>query len=233
MPTNTTDQQITIPIGTDGADNPQAFIDQIADIETRLVLKYANEADRTARHTAPLEGDLTDLAAENRYDTYTGTVYVSTYTRSLFAVTERLTDAAAINNSIVLVPDAIMTVALPIAGRFNWDLILYYDATQAADLRLAMTWPAGVTLSRWGAQGLAVGAGGTTGDAQFATATASAAIIPIGAAGVGAIVAARAHGTLTMGGTAGNFVVNYAQNTADVSNLVVRQGSRLHVWRVA
>lgn len=233
MPTNTTDQQITLPIGTDGANNPLAFLDQIADIETRLVLKYTDEADRTARHTAPVEGDLTGLATENRYDTYDGVNYVSTFTRSLFSIAERVTDAAAINASIVPVADAVLVSTLPTAGRFNWDLALYYDSATAADLRLGMTWPAAVTLARWGVQGLATGAAATTGDGQFATASASAAIIALGGAGVGTIVGCVASGTLTMGGTGGAFTVTYAQNTSDATNTTIRAGSRLRMWRVA
>src|SRR3990172_9173986 len=145
MPTNTSDQQITIPIGTDGANNPQAFIDQIADIEGRLVLKYTDEADRAARHAAPVEGDLTGLATENRYDTYDGANYVSTFTRSLFTNVERVTDATTITSGTTgttLVSDPILISALPTAGRFNWEAVIFYDSPTAADFKMAMTWPA-------------------------------------------------------------------------------------------
>ena len=77
MSTVTPDQGIVIPIGTDAADNPQAFIDQTAGVESRLVLRYTNLADRTARHTAPVEGQITDLAAESRMDAYDGDGYFS------------------------------------------------------------------------------------------------------------------------------------------------------------
>lgn len=235
MPANTTDQQITYPIGTDTANNPVAFTSMLAGVETRLVLKYANEADRAARHTAPQEGDLTGLAAENRYDTYDGANYVSTFTRSLFFAATRTTDSANIISSTGLVADTVMTCPLPTVGRFEWNAVWFYDSSTTADFKFAMSWPAAVTNPRWGIQGLATGATLTTGDGQFGTANASGTALAVGGAGVGTAntLMALASGTVTMGGTAGNLVVSYAQNTVDATNSVCRIGSRLHVWRVA
>lgn len=238
MPTNTPDQQITVPIGGDAANNPAAFLAQIADVETRLVLKYTDEADRTARHTAPVEGDLTGLATENRYDTYDGANYVSTFTRSLFTHVERVTDATTITSGTTgttLVSDSVLVSALPTAGRFNWEVVMFYDSPTAADFKMAMTWPAGVTLARWGLHGPATGVASTTGDGQFGVATVSGTAIATGSAGAGTAntVMTVAKGTLTMGGTAGNLTVQYAQNTADAGNTIPRAGCRLQVWRVA
>ena len=106
MPSNTTDQQITRPIGTDGAANPLAFTDMLADVETRLVLKYTTTADRAARHTAPIENDLTGLSTNNRFDVYDGANYVSLNARSFHGFAVRTVDGTAgtglVNNVTVL-----------------------------------------------------------------------------------------------------------------------------------
>jgi hypothetical protein len=232
MSTNTPDQQITIPVGPDLANNPLAFTDMIADVETRLVLKYTNEADRTARHTAPVEGDVTDLAAENRRDCFEGAVYYSDYTRGLFTKAFRTTDAAPINGSTTLVSDAVLLSALPTAGTFMWEAMFFYDSSQTADFKVAYTWPAGAVAS-WGMKGLATTATATTGDGQFAVQTASGTATPVGGAAVGTRTICTTYGHIVMGGTAGNLQTQYAQNTSDATNTTVRIGSRLLVWRVA
>lgn len=232
MSTNTPDQQITIPVGTDLADNPLAFTDMIADVETRLVLKYTNEADRTARHTAPVEGDVTDLATENRRDAYDGTVYLSDFTRGLFTKAFRTTDAAAINNSTVLVSDAVLVSALPTAGTFMWEAVFFYDSSQAGDFKVAYTWPAGA-VATWGMTGLATAATATTGDGQFAVQTVSGTSTAVGGAAVATRTICTTYGHIVMGGTAGNLQTQYAQQTADATPTTVRIGSRLLVWRVA
>ena len=136
MSTVTTDQGIVIPVGTDAADNPQAFIDQTAGVESRLVLRYTDLADRTARHTAPVEGQLTDLAAESRMDAYDGAAYISAATRGLHARKMRTTNAAVINNSVTLVSDATLTVALDVTGTYRFYGRIYYDGSVAGDFKL-------------------------------------------------------------------------------------------------
>lgn len=231
MSTNTPDQQITRPVGTDLANNPSAFTDMIADVETRLVLKYTTEADRTARHTAPLENDLTGLSTDNRFDVYDGANYISLRTRSAFTTVYRTTDAAAINASTILVSDAVLLSALPTAGTFMWEAVFFYDSSQAADFKVAYTWPAGATAT-WGMTGLAAAATATTGDGQFAVQTVSGTATPVGGAAVGTRTICTTWGHIVMGGTAGNLQTQYAQNTSDATNTTVRIGTRLTVWRV-
>lgn len=234
MPTDTPDQQITRPVDADTADNPVAFTNMLADVEPRLVRRYTNEADRTARMTAVSEGDVSHLAAEDRTEVYTGTTHVSLFTRSVWAEKVRTTDAAAINNSTVLVNDATLVVALPTAGRFHFDLLLFYDASTTADIKVAFTIPAGASI-RWAGVGgnNTLAAGSAPG--MWLAANASGTSVTFGANGTTAanMVAMMAKGAVVMGGTAGNLQLQYAQATADPTDLIVRSSSRLTLWRVS
>lgn len=228
MSTNTPDQQITIPVGTDGALVPTAFNDFVADVETRLVLKYTDLADRTARHTAPLTGDTTDLAAEARTDTYNGAGYISQAARGLYARRMRTTDAAAIVNN-ALVSDATLTVALDAVGTYTFRGRIYYDASTVADFKLAFTFPAvAANGAKWGLMGRDAT---TATNITAAVATASGTAIPAGGNGVGTATFVDFDGFITVTAT-GNLVTQYAQNTTEATNMTVRFGSYLEVMRV-
>lgn len=233
MPSNTTDQQITLPIGADSADNPVAFIDQTADVEPRLVRTYTNEADRTAKMLALVENNISGLAAEDRVEVYNGTNHISLYSRGIFANRFRTVDAAPVNNSTVLVPDAVLVVALPTAGRFQFELVLFYDSSTAADFKVAFTIPAGA-VTRWGGVGPSTAVSSGVGTGQFSVAIGSGTTITYGGSGTGTAntLVIPIKGNVLMGGTAGNLQVQYAQQTADPTDTVVRAHSRLHVWRV-
>jgi hypothetical protein len=225
MSTVTTDQGIVIPIGTDGADNPQAFIDMIAGVESRLVLRYTDLANRAALHTAPVEGQITDLATEGRMDAYDGATYVSLATRALYARRMRTTDAVAIVNN-TLVSDATLTVPLDVTGLFRFYGRIYYDASIVADFKLAFTWPAvAANGAKWGLMGRDAG---TATNITAAVATASGTAIPAGGNAVGTATFVDFDGFINTTAT-GNLVAQYAQNTTEATNMTVRFGSWLEV----
>lgn len=230
MSTTTTDQGIVIPIGTDAADNPQAFIDQTAGLESRVVLRYTDLANRTALHTAPVEGQLTDLAAENRMDAYEGSTYISATTRGLYARRMRTTNAAAINNSTVLVSDATLTVPLDVTGTFRLYGRIYYDGSTAGDFKLAFTFPAvAANGSKWGMLGRLAA---TATSIEAAVATASGSALAAAGMGVGTSTFVEFDGFINITAT-GNLVAQYAQNTADATNLTIQFGSWLEVLKVS
>ncbi len=229
MSTVTPDQGIIIPVGTDGADNPQAFIDQTAGVESRLVLRYTNLADRTARHTAPVEGQITDLAAESRADAYDGAAYISAGTRGLYARRMRTTNAAVINNSTALVSDATLTVPLDVTGVFRYYGRIYYSCATAADIKAAFTFPAvAANGARWGAIGREAA---TPTNVETYVADGSGVVAILGGTGVAGIQFFDFDGFISTTAT-GNLVTQYAQNTANVSDLTVRFGSWLEVVKV-
>ncbi len=234
MPVNTSDQQITMPIDADSADNPVAFVNSVADIESRLVRIYTNEADRTARMLSLAENNISGLATENRIEVYNGSAHISLHARSLWADLVRTTDATAINNSVVLVSDATLVTALPTAGRFHWNAVLYYDSSVTADFKVAFTMPAGASM-RWGGHGPSTAVATNVGTMQTGVTGTSGTALVYGGSGVGTANTSMLiiNGTISMGGTAGNLQLQYAQSVADPTDTVVRSSSRMQVWRAS
>lgn len=233
MSTNTPDQQITLPVGTDLADNPQAFNDMIADVETRLVLKYTNVADRTARHTGPIENDLTGLAAENRYDAYDGANYVSLESRGYHFYARRTTDGTPVNNSTALVNDPVLVGALQTGGTYQWQAGIFYDSSTTADIKFAFTTPTFAAGNmRWMGQGLATTATTNEGDVRIATVNVSGTATQFGGIGVSTIIFARLEGFITATSSA-NLQLQMAQQNLDATNTTIRTGSYLRAWRIS
>lgn len=235
MSTNTPDQQITIPVGTDIADNPQAFIDMIADVEPRLVLKYTNTADRAARHTAPTENDLTGLATENRYDVYNGSNYISLYSRSFHGSARRITDGSAgngqVNNSTALVNDPSLVVSVDTGATYEWEATVYYDSSTTADIKFAWVTPT-FSAMRWTGQALATTATTNEGDVKIVTVTASGTSSAFGGIGVATVVSIKFEGFITTT-AAGSLQLQFAQQNLDATNTTIRNGSNVKVWRVS
>lgn len=230
MPVNTSDQQITMPVDADSADNPVAFVNMVADVESRLVRTYTDEADRTARMLSLAENNISGLATENRIDAYDGTNHVSLYRRSLFAMVRLTASQTLTASSTALQNVTSIVVAMPAAGTFTFRGVVYYEATTVADIKFAFTIPAGASM-RWNIMGVAVGGAGT-GDATFSTTTTSDASISFGGAGAGTTLAAQIEGDYAAGGTAGNLQFRAAQNTSEASSTIITSRTRLEVFRI-
>lgn len=229
MPTNSADQQITTPIGTDSpARIATAFTDFLADVEGRLVARYASVADRTARHPVGVENEVSALADLNRVEVHDGTNHISLLTRSYSTFAHRTADAAAINNSTALVSDAVLLAPLVTNASYYWDSFLFYDSSTTADFKVAYTWPAGAT-ARWGIMGITTA--GTT-DMTVSTANASGTSLSCGGTGVGTVIWVKMEGFIDTVGTAGNLQTQYAQQALDATNTTVRRGSVLRVYRI-
>jgi hypothetical protein len=81
--------------------------------------------------------------------------------------------------------------------------------------------------------GLATAAAATTGDGQYAVVNVSGTSSPFGGAAVGTRLIAVVDGEVTLAGAGGNLVLQYAQQTLDVSNTVVHLGTAREIWRVS
>lgn len=229
MPSDTPDQQITLPVGADAANNPTAFTNFVADVEQRLVRLYASIADRTARRASVQENEISALADVNRLEVWDGTNDISLYQRSIFGMGRLAADQTLTASSTVLQNVTGMVVAMPTVGTFSFRGVFYYDVAAAADIKFAFTVPAGVAL-RWGGVGAATGGGGT-GDGQWGTAAASGTALAFGGGGVGTVLHCHVEGEYVAGGTAGNLQLQAAQNTGDASVSLVVARSRFEVWR--
>lgn len=229
MPTDTSDQQITMPVDADSADNPVAFVNMVADVESRLVRRYTDEADRTARMLSLTENAISGLATENRLDCYDGSNHVSLYRRGLFAFGIKTANQNLTLSSTTLQDVTQLVFAMPTAGTFTFRGIVYYESATAADIKFAFTIPAGATM-RWNILGVVTTAT-STGDATFTTTTTSDSSVSFGGAGAGVTLCAQIEGDYTAGGTAGNLQFRAAQATSDATQTIITSRSRIEVWR--
>lgn len=231
MPSDTSDQQITLPVGADAANNPLAFTNLVADVEQRLVRLYTNAADRTARRLSVAENELSGLASENRIDVYDGITDISLHSRAFFASIRKINNTTLTPSSTTMQDVGELVVAMPTAGTFAFDGFIIYSSSTTADIKISFTFPAGATV-QW--SGLGVVTGGTlSGDGMFNIISASDSPIALGGNGVGALMSVRIEGVYIAGGTAGNLQFRAAQNTSDATNTVVHANSRMKVWQQA
>ena len=233
MTTLTPNQGIVQQQGTDPANLPGAQAAWLGGEENRLVQRYTNEADRTARNAAPNEGELSHLAAEDRYEGFNAVNWISAFTRSNFQLVRRATDAANINNSTALVSDGTLVTTLPaVTGIFKWRDVIYYSSSQAGDYKIAYLFTAGTVI--WGVIGLAAAATATTGDGQFAVQTVSDTTSALGGAAVGTRLMAVVEGEISLVGVGTSLTLRYAQQTADPTNTVpAYAGSYRQIWRMS
>lgn len=211
MSTTTSDQQLVIPVGPDGAWNPGAFIDYNAGVEGRLVLKYASNADRTARHPSPVAGDLSFVAGNTWYDTWTGSKWLPCTPISAVKTANQTINNTTITN------DTQLFVPLPAANsNYAIDMYLRYSGTTTADFKGTFSVPAGATGS-FGILGITTGAAGTTGDGQF-NENPPGSIISIGGIGAATSLSAHVRGIVRTAGTTGNLQFQWAQDTVDAGN---------------
>lgn len=228
MPADTPDQQITLPVGADLAAVVAMMQSMIADVETRLALRYASEADRTARHAVGTAGEVSDLLAEGRADAFDGTNWVSRNARGFYSHKLRNADLAPINNNAVLANDPVLAVPIGAAGEYVFGGETFYDATTVADLAMAFTWPGAPTKSRWGGMGRNVA---TATNIDALVQTVSGTKLAFGGNGVGTLTWVQFVGFIKDTGVAGTLQQQFAQNTAEVSNLTIYAGSRLWIMR--
>jgi hypothetical protein len=128
----------------------------------------------------------------------------------------RKTADQTVNNSTVLVNDSELFWTPPVSTTYQLRLVLYYNSGTVPDIKAGWSLPAGATLT-WGALYVNT-AGGLTVIGNLGAGTLS-----IG--GLGAEANAEFHGILTMGSTAGNVQLQWAQDTANASNTIVRANS--------
>lgn len=231
MSANTPDQQITYPTGGDLADNPDAFINMLADAEQRLVRTYTTTADRTARMLVLAENEVSGLADTDRLEVYSGTRHVSLAARSHSSLLRRTTDAAAIVSSTALVSDATLVAPLLTNSTYMFDGVIWYASSTVADFKLAFTTPT-FTVMRWTAFGLDVAAAGQFGDLKVAGANSSGSSASFGGAGAAVAIMLRFEGYISTT-AAGNLQTQYAQANVDATNTTALTGSYLRTTLVA
>lgn len=234
MPTNTSNQGITLPVGADVADAPVAFANQTSGLESRLNMRFTDTADRTARVPVPVENQVSLLGTENRTEVYDGTNWVSEYSRSMFAMVRKTANQSVSSGTTgtTLVSATDLVATLPTAGIFGFRAALFYDSPDAADIKFAFPTIAGMT-GTYGIHGISTAGAGGVGTGQFSATTTFGTALICGGVGAGNGLLALIFGEVTMGGTGGALQLQFAQNTADAGNTTLRARSRMEVWRVS
>lgn len=140
----------------------------------------------------------------------------------------RKTADEIVNNSAAVQNDDHLLLALDATAMYRFEFDLFFDAHASADLKIAITVPAGATL-RWWTPGGLNNAGTGWG---MSTITASGTTRDFEANGVGTIRALRIIGFVETAGTAGNLQLQWAQNTANASDATVRENSSLVAYKL-
>lgn len=144
----------------------------------------------------------------------------------------RTSDATAINASTVLVTDSVMQFAVAAAGTYVVEGTIIYDCAAAADLKLRFNFT-GTGTGLFAANALTTAATSSATNQSNAAARELNSNFACGGYGTGTanMAAVLYRGILTATG-AGTFSIQYAQNTSDASDLVVRAGSHLSYRKV-
>lgn len=232
MPANTTDQQIQYPIGTDPADNPNAFLNMLAGVQQRLVRTYTSAADRTTRQIVVAENEISGLADVDRLDVYDGTRNVSLARRSYNNWARLSADSAPQNNTTAAVTALTCTLA-PVGtpATYVFEANIIYSSSAVADIKFGFQHAGlGATLT-WSAMGIANNAAGNSADMKNVVQFTSGLTDDFGGIGVGSGLCWRAIGHMTTSATADTLSLIWGQQNLDPTNTIIRTGSFLRVVR--
>jgi hypothetical protein len=224
MPVNTTDQQITLPVDGDAADVPQSFLDQTADIESRLLKRYADATDRDTRNPTPNNGEMCFLSSANQWMRRHLGVWVPDPFQSAI---RKASEVLVVNNSTAFVLDGELFLPLTPNTFMNFEAALFWDSGATADIKFdwSLVSGAGATMPVWGILGPDVGAAAGVGNVNTVAATAFGTTIARGGGGIGTIISAKMFGTVVVGANSGVLFLRWAQNALEAVNTRLKAGS--------
>lgn len=142
-----------------------------------------------------------------------------------------------INSSTTLQNDdhLVLSVVANAVYLFTLDLYMTESTDYVGDFKMSFTCPTGATFDMHGAGAHATSfTGGTSSDGEWIgklAATSAAATLAFGVGNV--LTGVRIYGRLVMSSTAGNFQLQWAQNTSDASGTTLKAGSYMAMTRVA
>lgn len=130
-----------------------------------------------------------------------------------------------VNNSAVLQNDDDLLVTAEPNSQYDFRLWMVINTGTTPDFKMGWTGPSGATLS-WSVQegNTIVIAAVLQGPFTLAS------VVPLNGAASDQMI--LAEGLLTTGATGGAFRLQWAQNTANVSNTSVKATSRLRLWKL-
>lgn len=227
MPTNTTDQQIPLPIDPDTADAPTFAAAMTAVIEPRLVSRYVNTADRTARNPSPVAGSFSYLTTEARWDRCVTGGGSPVWWEAFPFWVRKTAEAQVVNNSTVFISDTHLLLPVVANARYELSGFWLWDSGVTGDIKFQWIGPAGFTMPLWGVTAPDTALAFSNGFSQ-----AAGTLIARGGAGIGTFVAGLLYGEVVTAGTAGNIQLQWAQNAAEAVNTRMKQDSWIKLIRV-
>jgi hypothetical protein len=135
-----------------------------------------------------------------------------------------------VNNTATLASDSQLTLPVEASTTYALEMYLDYSSATTPDAKVSLSVPASATWSV-APNGLLTSVAATSGSIETASVTTSGSIT-YGGNGAGTHVSANPVGWVKTAGTAGNVVVQWAQNTANASNTVLYTGSWIKLTRV-
>lgn len=221
MPTNLPDQNWTVPAGPDPANNPLGFTDFAGDVLQTVILRYPNTATRDAFNGSRVAGDLSFVTGRTWYDRWTGSKWLPAIPYSVWAQADQV-----VNNSTTLVNSNQLILPLPTANSFyNVSVFARYSSNTTADIKFSFSLPAGA-VAVVGGPLLDTAAGSATGSAFFGETITPA---TAGSGGSGGGIVAKVEAAVSVAGTTGNVIFQFAQNTLNASNTTLHAFSHMTV----
>lgn len=231
MPTVTPDQGLSLPIQADAANEQTAFANYnngASGVENRLVKRYINLADRTARNPAPVAGEISYLTTPGVHYRWTGSTWFELYSLTAYKSVE----TQVVNNSTAFVNDSHLVIGMQANAIYAIDGHFFWDSGNTGKIKFIFTIPAGAASNLWTIAGPDTSSTTTTGVPNWSTSGGVTVALARGAAGIGTPVSGQVRGDVTVAGTAGNLQLQWAQNALEAVNTRVKAGSWLRITRV-
>lgn len=229
MPTSTGDQQLTLPVLGDAADQSVSFGSYNTGAESRLVKRYTNEADRTARNAAPTAGEFSYLTSPGRWDRHVGG---GVWWEAFPLWIRKAAETQVVNNSTVLVNDSHLILPVVTNARYALDGLIIYDSGTTGDIKVGWTVPAAATIPWWYLSGVDVAVTTGIGNLNALPSAAAGTTLARAGSGIGTFTAMILKGHVVTIGTAGNLTLQWAQNAAEAVNTRIKTDSWISLTRV-
>jgi hypothetical protein len=223
--TNTTDQQILLPVNTDLNDVVTHLAGAVnngsgSGIESRLVKRYLSAADRTARNPTPATGELSIRADQLpvSYEYYNGSNWIlmhcNVVTTSDQSWTSNVT-AADVANTL----PAGVGFSIPMAANSRWRFSAYLITTSSTG-QLSAT---GIQPSGCVTDGQILGV--NTSGSYYNTIVQNATATTFGLGIFSTASTEHIHGHILNGSTAGTWKMQFAQGVSSANTSFLLKGS--------
>lgn len=231
MVATTPRNSIPYPQQTDAPNEATAMANMVGQLDRRLVPRFTDTADRTARVPSPTEGMIGYVTARNRFEIYRGGAWVAiNFTRTVYktADTSRTTTTTQ-------TADPHLQLSCVSGRLYLAEAILNISADPGVDAAVSIGGPSGTTGSAfYFTPTLAVT---TMNDTLMALGTAAISLPGTpGTFGVGCVGTqgglTHVRWVLTAGGT-GTLSVNWAQNVSSALATTVTQYSSFSLTEIA